>query len=349
MKLLTRKKSGATRSAMWWRGVSVAGLLGIASQASAIQCTTSSGSPLTYDYTYALASTQNNVGYVTGWNEKTDAGSYAISGPCNNRDTVYYSARSGPSLVLASTESGVNWFDITGNDYLQVASRIFVYNRTAAGIFHNVPFTDVSNNCDGLCGGNATTGSRVQVNFRIKRKFVGVSNIPMTPIFYLYGNQGGSGQSVGSPLVVGYMSGSVTVPQSCVLNAGQIISIDFGGISSGAFKTAGEKPEGVPPVTRTIGIACNGIDAQASMSMRLQADKSSGNMVVSDNPDVGFIVTDSGSNPLTPNDIASVIPFTLDEAASANVAITAYPVSVTGTKPQEGVATANAYLRVDFY
>ncbi|MBS4431863.1 mannose-binding protein [Pectobacterium punjabense] len=349
MTLLMKNNKSAPRSHVWWRGVTAAGLLGIASQASAVQCTTSSGSPLTYDYTYALASSQNYVGYVTGWNEKTDAGSYTISGPCNNRDTVYYSAQSGPSLVLASTESGVNWFNITGNDYLQVSSRIFVYNRTSGGTFHNVPFTDVNNNCAGLCGGNATTGSRVQVNFRIKRKFVGVSNIPMAPIFYLYGNQGGNGQSVGSPLVVGYMSGSVTVPQSCALNAGQIISIDFGGISSGLFNTAGEKPVGVSPVTRTIGIACNGIDAQASLSMRLQADRVSGDMVVSDNPDVGFIVTDSGSNPLTPNDIASVIPFTLDETASANVAITAYPVSVTGNKPQEGVATANAYLRVDFY
>lgn len=349
MTLLMKKNRSAMPANVWWRGVTAAGLLGIAGQASALQCTTSSGSPLTYDYTYTLASSQNYVGYVTGWNEKNDAGSYTISGPCNNQDTVYYTAQPGPSLVLASTESGVNWFDITGNDYLQVSSRIYVYNRTSAGIFHDVPFTDVDNNCAGLCGGNATTGSRVQVNFRIKRKFVGISNIPLAPIFYLYGNQGGSGQSVGSPLVIGYMSGSVTVPQSCTLNAGQIISIDFGGISSGLFKTAGEKPEGVSPVTRTIGIACNGIDAQASLSMRLQADKVSGDMVVSDNPDVGFIVTNSGGSPLTPNDTTSLIPFILDDAASANVAITAYPVSVTGNKPQEGVATANAYLRVDFY
>lgn len=349
MKLLMTKNNPLRSGKLGWRGVALAGMLGIAGQASAVQCTTASGSPVTYNYNYALASSQNYVGYVTGWNERNDAGSFLLSGPCSPPPTTYYTARPGPALVPASTEGGVNWFDITGNDYLQVAARIYVNNRTAGGAFHNVPFTDVSNECAGRCSGNAATGSRVQVNFRIKRKFVGISNIPLTPIFYVYGNQGGTGQSVGSPLVLGYIAGSVTVPQSCTLNAGQIISIDFGGISSGAFNTAGEKPAGVAPATRTIGIACNGIEAQASLSMRLQADNVSGDMVVSNNPDVGFIVTSGAGNTLTPNDLSSVIPFILDDTASANVAITAYPVSVTGNKPQEGVATANAYLRVDFY
>ncbi|MEC5341962.1 fimbrial protein [Brenneria populi] len=316
--------------------------------AFATQCNTATGSPVTYDFLIQFASQQNYIGYTTGWNSKTDSGSYTISGGCNNRDTVYYTAQPGASLSLASTESGVNWYDVAGNDYLQIASQIYVYNASGTSVYHNVPFTDLSNNCNGKCGGTATTGSRVQVNFRIKRKFVGVTTIPNIPIFYLYGNQGGTGQGTGSPLVVGYLNGTMTVPQSCTLNSGQIISIDFGTVSTGAFKTAGAKADGVNPVKRTITVSCNGLEAQSNLTLRVQADTVSGNAIVSNNADVGFVITNDANSPLTPNDLSSILPFSLDDNYSANVTITAYPVSVTGNKPAEGVVSALAYLRVDF-
>lgn len=317
--------------------------------ASATQCNTAAGSPITYDFDYVMSSSQNYVGYTTGWNSKSDTGSYVISGGCDPTQTVYYSTVPGPSLSYSFTDGSIKWYDIAGNDYLQIASQVFVYNRTGGSAYNNVPFTDISNNCGGRCGtGPAATGSRVQINYRIKRKFVGQTVISMLPIFYLYGNQGGTGQGTGSPLVVGYLSGSVSVPQSCTLNTGQVISIDFGTVSSGAFTTAGVKPDGVNPATRNISIQCNGIDAQTNLTMRVQAEQVSGNAIVSDNADVGYVITDSSSSPLKPNDLSSVLPFTLDDAASANVTITAYPVSITGNKPTEGVATAYAYLRVDF-
>lgn len=81
--------------------------------------------------------------------------------------------------------------------------------------------------------------------------------------------------------------------------------------------------------------------------MRVQGEQISGNAIVSDDADIGFVITDSSNSPPKPNDLTSVLPFTLDDAASAHVTITAYPVSVTGNKPTEGVATAYAYLRVD--
>ncbi|MFP1742375.1 hypothetical protein [Lonsdalea quercina] len=58
------------------------------------------------------------------------------------------------------------------------------------------------------------------------------------------------------------------------------------------------------------------------------------------NTDTHGRITDCSNSPLKPNDLSTVLPFTLDDAASANVTITAYPVSVTGNKPTEGVATA---------
>lgn len=70
--------------------------------------------------------------------------------------------------------------------------------------------------------------------------------------------------------------------------------------------------------------------------------------MVSDNPDVGFVVANSNGTPLMPNNLSSKIPFRLDDNAAAHVGIRAWPISVTGNKPVEGPFTARGYLRVDY-
>ncbi|MCS3407311.1 fimbrial protein [Serratia sp. AKBS12] len=145
-----------------------------------------------------------------------------------------------------------------------------------------------------------------------------------------------------------YLNYSITVPQTCVINAGQIVTVDFGNVSTGAFKTAGAKASGVTPIARNLGIKCNNIDAYANLSLRVQADNTAGNALVSTNKDVGFVITDGSDRPLTPNDFSSVLPFKLDGTTSANVTIKVYPVSVTGVKPAEGPVTSQGYLRIDF-
>lgn len=146
-----------------------------------------------------------------------------------------------------------------------------------------------------------------------------------------------------------YVNLNITAPQTCELNAGQVINIDFGNVSSGAFKTAGAIAQGVQPRSRDISVKCDNIAGNAQLTLRMQADKTNGNIVVSDeNNDVGFRVTNNSGTPLIPNNLSSVIPFTLDSNARQNVTIQAYPVSVTGNKPTEGAVTSRAYLRVDF-
>ncbi|GJK52529.1 hypothetical protein TUM17560_49060 [Serratia marcescens] len=146
-----------------------------------------------------------------------------------------------------------------------------------------------------------------------------------------------------------YFNLNITVPQTCTLNPGQTLDLNFGDISSAAFTTAGGRAEGVNDIVRSIPIECDGIAANTAMTVRLQADKVSGNAVVTNtNSDVGFVVADSNGTPLTPNNLSSVIPFTLDSYGNSNVTIRVYPVSVTGNKPAEGPVTSQAYLRVDF-
>ncbi|MBU5412436.1 fimbrial protein [Serratia ureilytica] len=145
-----------------------------------------------------------------------------------------------------------------------------------------------------------------------------------------------------------YLNLAITVPENCVLNSGQIFTIDFGNIPSSSFKRAHEKAEGVNPIVRTIGIQCTNIHSQANLAMRVQADSFSGNIIISNNKDVGFVITDSDNKELTPNLLSSMIPFVLGDSSSANVTIKLYPASVTGRQPKEGAVTSLAYLRVDF-
>lgn len=145
-----------------------------------------------------------------------------------------------------------------------------------------------------------------------------------------------------------YLNYSITVPENCELNAGDIVTVDFGKVPTRAFKTAGAYAEGVNPQVRSIALQCSNVEQQASLTMRVEADNVNGNIVVSDKPDVGFVVTDSRSKPLTPNLSTSVIPFKMDSSGRADVVIKTYPASVTGQQPTEGPVSSRAYLRVDF-
>jgi len=145
-----------------------------------------------------------------------------------------------------------------------------------------------------------------------------------------------------------YLNYSITVPEQCVLNAGNVLTMDFGTLSTGAFKTAGAKPEGVNPIARSVALQCSNLQQRAALTMRVQADNVIGSTIVSDNPDVGFVVTDNSNTALTPNLSSSVIPFNLDDNGSARVTIKSFPVSVTGQRPADGPVSSRAYLRVDF-
>ncbi|MDC9779504.1 fimbrial protein, partial [Proteus mirabilis] len=97
-----------------------------------------------------------------------------------------------------------------------------------------------------------------------------------------------------SPQVVQniYLSLNITVPQTCSINAGQTVIVDFGYISTGAFKTAGARAQNINPKESTLSVTCDNIASGTNLNMRLQANNVAGNIVISDNSDVGFIVTD---------------------------------------------------------
>ena len=270
-------------------------------------------------------------------------GVYSTTG-CGKTSPAYITTTS-PLPVIGDGTDGGKWYQV--NEYLGVAMQGWI-----AGNVNNyfpVPFISRSNKLFDSEQHRWESGSKGKVSIQILKPFIGFSpfsKVIMQTQISRNPTTGASGPYV-SQLV---MSGQVIVPQNCELDEGKTVEMNFGNIGATAFSEAGagNKPAGVNPQTRTIGIKCKNIDAQALLSLRLEANNVSGNAMVSDNADIGFIVADKNKKPLTPNDINSTIPFKLDDNASYQLPITAWPVSVTGNKPAEGTFTAEGYLRVDF-
>lgn len=312
----------------------------------AISCVSGCNQRVDNTISQTISASDNEVGKVFNSNNvKTSTLTVRVA-PGTMSDWAVYRGDSVP----ASGSGAASWTYTKLDDYISMALSItgpcgtnyFPYNKQslaeacAPAIFETSKDLDVS-------------AREFQSRIRIDKKIV--SGTYVKNIFLA---QEGRCQPFGCSTkdVVYfniYLNLSLTVPQSCELNAGQVINIDFGNISSGAFKTAGAIAQGVQPKSRDISVKCDNIAGNAQLTLRLQADKTNGNIVVSDeNNDVGFRVTNNSGTPLIPNNLSSVIPFTLDSNARQNVTIQAYPVSVTGNKPTEGPVTSRGYLRVDF-
>ncbi len=300
-----------------------------------------------------LSSNENNIGITKDSNPVTISGvtlRYSV-GLANGWGAYAGEAVRSPGFYQPT------WTYKKIDDYISVALRDEDPCFTRFFPF-NVTVMDVNKNCaykyyhtEGQLGGGVphTYTSRI----RIDKKIISgtyTKNILLAETGVC--QPGGTPTGCAKKDVVTsriYLSLNIKVPQTCELAAGQVINMDFGNISSGAFKTAGSIAQGIQPKERTVSVKCDNIAGNSQLTMRLQADKANGNIVVSDeNNDVGFRVTNNSGTPLIPNNLSSVIPFTLDSNARQNVTIQAYPVSVTGNKPTEGPVTSRAYLRVDF-
>lgn len=297
-----------------------------------------------------LSSSENHEG-----NTKTSNNVY--TGPAS------YTAERGQKIQWWATYPGgrvidpdrksVDWIYQKIDDYISVA--LSVEHPECNRIFY-VPFNVqllYNGDCSAVVPENNEARNFTPVSFKSKikimKKIIGGTysrNIFVAESGVCQPDNCQSKQAIISRV---YLNLNITAPETCEINAGQVIDINFYNISSGAFKNAGAIAQGIQPQSRDVSVKCDNIAGNAQLTLRMQADKVKGNIVVSDtNNDVGFRVTNNSGKILTPNDVYSTIPFTLDKNARQNITIQVYPVSVTGNKPTEGPVTSRAYLRVDF-
>ncbi len=310
-------------------------------------CLNSEGTPtdIYYDLSQTLNSSNNSIGQLVELTEKS--GWVGVRATCPAGTGVDYTYRSYVSdLPVQSTQDGFRYLKL--NDYLDgamsitddFAGRFFPpVNDIRMGRHPNVPKQRPF----------PVKDSKLVFRLKVIRPFINMVPIPRQTMFRVYVTTA-QGEALVTPVYTISYSGRVEVPQSCEVNAGQVVEFDFGDIGAALFSQAGagNRPRGVNPQTKTIAIKCTNVDAQAYLSLRLEAERASGTAMVSDNSDLGFMVSGSSGTPLTPNNPGSKIGFQLDSGAAASVPIRAWPISVTGNKPAEGPFTARGYLRVDY-
>ncbi|WP_219675196.1 fimbrial protein [Klebsiella michiganensis] len=330
----------------------VYGATATSTYASTGWCSPSGGSPNIFTYNFGTKQisdpSQNTAGTVFSDVYTWDLGSnYLAVCDCesgNIYQVTYFETKT--DLPLGHSDGTYQFYKI--GDDLEVATSIFVSGKRNEYV--PTPWVSVSNEGTDNYQCNSTynylTGSQGKLSLYIAKSFVGTSVIN-TKILDIYGSTV-SGSFGGSSLVSLYIQGQVIVPQTCSVNAGQIVTVDFGSFMSGEFKNKGQMPAGYTPKTITVPIKCNGMDANASLTLRFQAEASADEpaAIKTSNDDVGVQITDDSGKVIEPN--SGLIPFQLDDNLQATVTFHAAPISTTGNAPAEGTFSATAYIRVDF-
>ena len=304
-------------------------------------------------FTKTITDPDTNVGGISldNFYEWDLGGNY--SGYCNitNRGQTRFTGKS--NLPLSPHINGSKqYYKI--NDYLSAAISFYVHNNG----YLPVPFVDISNGVsdsvtEGVVLTNAwVSGSIGKLDLYIEKPFVTSTSFSKINVAEIYATRI-AGNAATVPMAEVLISGSVTVPQGCEINAGQVISIDFGTINSRNFSTKGEKPDAVAPVEKNITFRCFGLTDTAKLSLRVmgRADADLPNAIASDKPGIGVMVANAQGNVLTPNSTKEPLPLNLPDPANnrnAEVTLQAWPVNTNGLPAPKGVFTATGTLHVDF-
>ncbi|CAI1895778.1 long polar fimbrial protein LpfD [Serratia quinivorans] len=262
---------------------------------------------------------------------------------------TYFRATS--NLAYGDIIDGKQFFKI--NEYLSAAARIYIWGKG----YVSSPFNDVVNSLyetisPDVITNNWNSGAEGWLDIYITKPFVTSLTIPKTKIVALYATRT-PGNYANVPMSEVAISGSITVPQGCEINAGQVISIDFGTINSRNFSTKGEKPDAVAPVEKNITFRCFGLTDTAKLSLRVmgRTDADLPSAIASDKPGIGVMVANAQGNVLTPNSTKEPLSLNLPDPANnrnAEVKLQAWPVNTNGLPAPKGVFTATGTLQVDF-
>ncbi|WP_320708595.1 type 1 fimbria D-mannose specific adhesin FimH [Enterobacter cloacae] len=310
-------------------------------------CQNATGVPkdISYDLSNVFNSSNNKPGQIVTLAQKS--GLVGVNAICPRGTTGKSTMRSYvTSLPITTVIDSYKYVKL--NDYLDGAMQI---HDDYAGTFYPPSNYIQMGQHPNVPNNKAfpVTDSKLVFRLRVTRRFIKMVVIPQQTMFTVYVTTTSS-DPLNTPVYTISYSGTIQVPQSCAINAGQVVEFDFGDIGASLFSQAGagNRPQNVSPQSKTIAIKCTNVEANAYLTMRIEAEKISGNALVSDNPDLGFVVANDSGKPLTPNNLNSKIPFRLDDSAQAQVGIRVWPVSITGNKPAEGRFTSRGYLRVDY-
>lgn len=301
----------------------------------------------TFNMNYILKDpAQNTAGMVINnayrWNL---SGNYNVSCSCTDMYTGAYVTAKVPDTGLVYSDGNLNYYSI--NEFLAVASQVYIAG--GFGDYKSTPFTSVSNlNTATSCARYPyATGARGSISLYFRRPFVGIQNIPLTKAVDVYIASDPSTQS-SVPVSTVWMSGTVTVPQSCVINGGGIITVPFGDIMSGDIATKGEMAKNFKPKNVNFNVACTNISDGVKVSLSFQGtpDANDPTALSTTNSDVGVRMQDNAGVTVAP--LSGRLPLMMDYAEQVGTSeIYLFPINTSGNAPISGNFTATATIRAE--
>lgn len=331
----------------------------LATEAHAVPCEPLTGTPYISKILMQNVRLSNDVGDYDTLTSTQIPRLYKIKPGCNAQGgRLYFTSVVGPTLIPAGTDNTNighrEYFHMPGNDYV----KINISGNVGGLLYTDIPMVAESNGCsttttagcyDQPHTNGLHSGSEYYVNIMLKKKMIGNVYMPDTVVADYY-----AATTPNDPLTIPVtrlvFGGNIVVPESCAFDLGDVIQFKFGDLPASSFveSVVGQPLKGVTIQSKNMNMTCKGMLAGQLMSARVTAPSVQGNMVISDNPDVGFQIADENSRVLIPNTSTSLINLKLDSFLKSKLTLKAWPVSPTGNRPKAGPVTSMANVTLDF-
>lgn len=327
-------------------------------------CTSNQGTnTVPFDVTKTVTETSGNeAGSIIEASWSRGSGAYNATCDCDNTDyrgVNYFTATTGGLTQKGSysqeTSYGTMEFYELVADKLQIGTEMYIAGRL--GAYVPVPFSALSNK-DPTAGGcgtatmvSLTAGFSGRVHIYITHPLAGQITIPDTVIANLYLSKtsivpGENVEAPVAPVTQVRISGTITIPQSCEINAGQIIEVQLPDILGKDIRNLGDSPQS-SHVTTKASFTCSNVPDGTNLSISLTGsnDPNNSDYLQTDNENIGIRISDKNDNTIVPNGSVE-LPVDDYQDGSGSTVFTAAPVNTTGKIPHTGQYQATATLDV---
>lgn len=330
---------------------------------------------LTFSSGVCYSAVQGEIVTVSGVPNEfhTNLGEEIVSDPLGQVKTTYsYSGRyktyvecpdgkinGGYEIMRATTPLQLSTYE---QGYLKLSeeldAKVEIYTGRPAGggagsAYASAPFGDVSNNVlgSGVCtpprmSRDILSGGSGKITFKVRKPIVNglvVSEMKVADVYARFGRLG-SGSPSSSPVASVFINSFILrVPDKCVFNNGELISIEFGEVAStGLNGTNYQQP--VP-----IKIQCQGVNfesgsASIALSISGKTTPFSNELLNTDKADLGILLKRNGQI-ISPG-VFYPLPNMSGNTGSWD--LIASPIANTGTEISEGEFNASATIVAKF-
>lgn len=280
---------------------------------------------------------------------------YCQTGKNESYDHAYITSVVNPALQPTTSRNNISYYYL--NKYLDIGLQIYILGVG----YTTVPFDHLPNDIGGTyrCHNGVSSqttfysGGSGFIYLYVKKQFTGTITIPsmvMANIYATIDPRTVSNEIISDVIV----QGSVTVPQTCEIDEGQAIMIDFKSILASEFSANRRQAVSSRKITRQVNIKCSNMMFTDTLgaSFHASAATADSTMVATDNPDVGIKIYDKHNREINVNGgeleaETTKMPVTLEGETLGTLTFSSAPASATGSRPAPGPFNGTATLTIE--